>query len=955
MISKFLRFLLACSWLLCFANAQTLGGTVVSNQAEASYTVLGVDSSGSSNEVESVVPSFCTFAVTPDGNVATPARVVDAIPGVTVYFPYTLAYAGNVITAIDVTALVEVSSTLLPASTQIILDNNNNGLFDAGELPITSVNVALGSSTSLLLAVTLAPSYPSAGTIDVNLRANCEGSAVFDEDNLSRVNVLEGGVTALSKTSVPSAGQITAGDALTYTVGFTVNQVALANAVLTDVLNPNLATPTALSVTVNGVARPSSSVIYESATQTVTATLGTLNPGDRVALTIATSVLASTPGAVTIDNTATLSFTGGSINTNTVTHTTPATCNVLIKPDGSVAAPAFSQNALPSDTVIFPYTLSNAGNISNNFLLETALSNNTFSPNISIILDANNNGSVDASETAVISITGLARNASVSLLLVVVVPNDTQLSGDAFVNLIGRCASAPIVADDDNISQVTVPNGGITNLRKSSEPVEAQTLYPGAELHYFIEFEVNGRDLSNVVISDVLDERLTAPSSFTIGEIRDDESGLTATVVGNYDAATRKVTWTFASVPARIKVRLEIITSVKADVLPQNGDVINNTATFSSTDVPETSTNTVTHPLNTLEILLSKKATPERVFVGDTLTYTLTIVNPQDSIALRELILSDDLPNELRYQPGTARVTLPGQTEQGLEPTVAGQKLTWTLPGIAPGEQILVTIGTEVLASATQVQELVNTAEVVASDVNGRAVADAAAEAATVIDKGVFTAPAVLLGTVFEDLNGNNLYDEDSDIPVQNVRVYLSDGRSVLSDELGRYTFLDLRAGIDVVKVDATTLPARLLSETKTETRPGLWRVRLEQGLITRQDVPLLPPGARLAISQALNVVMGTVRVQKSVVVTANETTVILTITSSAALKGLTVQDVLPTGVTASEAVSDDMNALLNNLTFNLGDVTSGYTLIIQYTVEPRDIPPTELLIAPTISWQVRP
>jgi fimbrial isopeptide formation D2 family protein len=500
-----------------------------------------------------------------------------------------------------------------------------------------------------------------------------------------------------------------------------------------------------------------------------------------------------------------------------------------------------------------------------------------------------------------------------------------------------------------------VPNGGITTLQKSAQPVAGQILYPGAELRYFIDFEVNGRDLSSVVVSDVLDERLVEPSSFTNGEIRDAESGLTTTVLGNYDATSRKLTWNLATVPAGMKVRLELVTAVKGDLVPELDTVISNTATFSASDISETSTNTITHPLNKLEILLSKKASPERVFVGDTLTYTLTIVNPEDSIVLRELTLTDTLPNELRYQPGTARVTLPGQAEQAIEPTVEGQKLTWILPGLEPTEQILITIGTDVLAAAAQVEELVNTAEVVASDANGRAVADAAAEAATVVDKGLFTAPAVLLGTVFEDLNNNTLYDEDADIPVPNVRVYLTDGRSVVSDDLGRYTFLELRAGIDVVKVDATTLPARLLSETKTEARPGLWRVRLEEGLITRQDVPLLPPGARIAVSQSLNVMMGAVRLQKSVVVTASETTVILNITSSQALKDLVIQDVLPSDVTASEVVSDDVNVAINDLTFNLGNVASGYASIIQYTVEPKDIVPTDLLLVPTISWQVRP
>jgi fimbrial isopeptide formation D2 family protein len=954
-----LRYI-ACFVFFCCTSAlaQTLGGTTIVNEATADYSVLGLDSSTSSNEVESVVPGFCTFAVTPNGSVATPAYTQSALPGGTVYFPYTLSYTGNVVTDIELTALVDAASTIVPGSVAVILDSDSDGVFDSGESAITSLeNVAFDSSTALLLEVTFTGNYDSAGSLYINLQANCAGSTVYDNDNISRVDVLAGGVVGPFKTSTPVSGSLVpAGGVISYDIGFTVNLRPLENVVVTDVLDPALATPTSLRVTVNGSDRPGVAS-YDPSSRTVTASLGTLQPSDVVVVTIATNVLAGTPGAVTINNTATMTFTGGTLETETTTHVTPSTCAVVIDPNGSLGAPAYARTVLPGETVVLPYALTNFGNVTNDFLLETALLDNAFTPDISLYLDANDNDVVDAGEVEVSRVDDLPSGSTVNLLLVVTVANDAALTGDAFVNIIGRCALEPTITDEDNISQITVPNGGITRLQKSSDPVADTILYPGAALSYFIDFETNGRDLSDVVIMDVLDERLEVPSSFSNGEIRDAESGLTTTVVGIYDAATRMVSWRLASVPAKMKVRLEILTSVKADLQPQNEELISNTATFASSDIAETSTNTITHPLNRLEILLQKVASPERVFVGDTLNYTLTIINPEDSITLRELILTDTLPDELRYQPGTARVTLPGAEEQALEPTVEGQKLTWRLPGLEPGQQIIVKIGTAVLAAAAQVEELLNTAEVVASDANGRAVADAAANAATVVDKGLFTAPAVLLGTVFEDLNANNIYDQASDVPVSGVRVYLSDGRYVVSDELGRYTFLELRAGIDVVKVDSTTLPARLLSETKTEARPGLWRVRLEEGLITRQDVPLLPPGARVAVSQFLNVVMGNLRIQKYVVQSATDTRVLLEVSSTEALHDVVIQDVLPAGVNQlGEIVSDDMKITFENLTFNLGDIASDYRAIIYYTVQlPEGTSTTDLLLAPTITWSVRP
>mgnify|MGYP002779435209 CR=1 FL=1 len=955
-----LRNYIACFVLLCCASAlaQTLGGTTIVNEATADYSVLGLDSSTTSNEVESVVPSFCTFTVTPNGTVASPAFTQTALPGGTVYFPYTLEYNGNIVTDIELVALVDAASTIVPSSVAVILDSDGDGVFDSGEPAITSLeNTAFNSSTALLLSATFTGNYDSAGSLYINLQANCAGSTVYDDDNISRVDVLQGGVFGPFKTSTPVSGTlVSAGGAISYDIGFTVNLRALENVVVTDVLDSALATPTSLRVTVNGSER-SGVASYEPSSRTVTASLGTLQPSDVVVLTIATNVLPGTPGAVTINNTATMTFTGGTLETETTTHVTPSTCAVVIEPNGSLGAFAYEHTTLPGETAVLPYTLTNFGNVTNDFLLETELSNNAFTPELSLYFDTNTNDSVDAGEVAVTRVDDVPPGETVNLLLVVAVPSDAALSGAALVNIIGRCALEPTISDDDNLSQVEVPGGGITRLAKSSEPVADTILYPGAALRYFITFTANGRDLSDVVVTDVLDERLEVPSSFTNGELRDETSGLTTPVVGSYDAATRMVTWQLASVPAGMNVRLEIVTSVKAELQPQNEELISNTAMFSSSDIPETPTNTITHPLNRLEILLQKTASPEQVFVGDTLNYTLTIINPEDSITLQQLVLTDDLPDELRYQVGTARVTLPGAEEQALEPTVDGQILTWILPGLEPGEQIIVKIGTDVLAAAAQVEELINTAEVVASDANGRAVADAAATAATVVNKGTFTAPAVLLGTVFEDLNGNALYDEDSDVPVAGVRLYLSDGRYVVSDELGRYTFLELRAGIDVVKVDATTLPARLLAATKTEARPGLWRVRLEEGLITRQDVPLLPPGARVAVSQALNVVMGSLRIQKYVVQSETETQVVLEVSSTEALRGVVIRDQLPEGVSLSgEMVSDDMNMVFETLTFNLGDIASDYKATIYYSVQLSEgTDTTTLLLAPTMTWSVRP
>ncbi len=940
-------------WLCLWSYAQTPGGTVLSNQAGSSYSFAGeAQPSETSNRVDTAIPRVCSLVVLPDGGIATPGQQLATVPGTTVYLPYTLTNTGNQTLGFDLATKLETSSTISPLSVEIISDLNNNGV-DDGEPVVTNLSLNRNATGNLLLKVGIPSDATLSGLIYLNLIAACaDNPASRDDNNIGRVEVLEGGITALTKTVTPSSGSaVTSGQAITYDISFSSNERVLNNVIIRDVLDTNLATPT-LTLTVNG-ATVSGAPTYNSVTREIAATLTTLQPGDDVVLTIASSVLPNTPGAVVIRNRATVSADGGTFTTNETTHNTPASCAVNISPSGTTSNPAYQETALPGETLVFPYTLTNLGNVTNDFELMTSLLDNDFAPNVSLVLDANDNGVVDEGETTITRVGDIPAGDSVNLLLVVSVPTTATITGDAFINVIGSCASDPNARDDDNIAQVTVPLSGLSNPTKRAEPAAGTTLFPGSAVTYIIEFVTNGRDLTNITVTDSLDNFLTTPSSFSNGTITDSVSGLSAVVTTTYDAGSRTLTWNFATIPAGMRVRLEFTTQVRNDVtIPPNAE-IRNVATIPSVGDPPVTSNPVVHPLAPLEILLQKTATPNQVLIGETLSYTLTVTNPSESVIIETLELTDELSEVLRYQANTSVARLPDNTEQKLEPTVTGQKLVWALPKLEPGQTISVTFGTTVLAGALDVDKIVNTASVVASDVNGRVVADAAAAANTVIDKKPFTTTSVLLGTVFVDNNANNTYEQESDESVEGVRLYLSDGRSIISDEQGRYSFLDLTVGVEALKVDNTTLPARLLQETLSENKSGLWRVHLEPGLITRQDIPLQPPGAELSVEQFLNVSRGPVQIQKYLVRNETEGKIIMDITSREALNNVVITDALPLTIQRTGEVIASQEISVNELVFTLGDVPAGYTVRLEYPIEING-GLRGALIAPTIEWSVR-
>jgi hypothetical protein len=74
------------------------------------------------------------------------------------------------------------------------------------------------------------------------------------------------------------------------------------------------------------------------------------------------------------------------------------------------------------------------------------------------------------------------------------------------------------------------------------------------------------------------------------------------------------------------------------------------------------------------------------------------------------------------------------------------------------------------------------------------------------VSAGVFSTRQVIVGRVFVDTNGNQHFDED-DRPMPGVRLYLSNGQSVITDSEGLYNFPSLGDGPQVISLDPVSLP----------------------------------------------------------------------------------------------------------------------------------------------------
>jgi uncharacterized repeat protein (TIGR01451 family) len=621
-------------------------------------------------------------------------------------------------------------------------------------------------------------------------------------------------------------------------------------------------------------------------------------------------------------------------------------CGIEITPDGTVASPSRTVVASPGEAVVLAYLLRSRANAAADVELAVVIEaeSGLVPLALALHLDVDGDGLLGPGDTAVTALPGVPPGASIALLLVVTFAFDTQ-AGSVYLDVTGRCAGSPATADRGNVARVIVErhaSRGIESLLKGAVPVSGTPVHPGADVRYTLSF-TSTRALTDVVVRDPLDPLLEPPTGVTTGTVTDTASGLSAfATVSFVDGA---LVWLLPSVPAGMTVTLDVVTSVRRDA--PVGAVVRNAAHVRHGGGDTLDSATTLHPVEALALRLAKASEPEQARPGERLAYRLVASNPSAEIALPETELVDELPSGVRYLHGTATAALADGRSISLEPDVAGQTLRWTLPPLLPGERHEVRFEVEVLELLPAGLTLVNHARLSVLDLDGRALSVSAASVATLVLPGMLSPRSVLLGTAFVDVDRDGRYDAAVDLPLAGLRLYLADGRSTVTDGSGRYTFPDLAPGVAALKLDALTVPPRLLDRTPTEAADGLWRVRLHPGTITRQDIPFGPPEASLAVRAVLTVTRGPVTLVKR----ASEGDdgriwVTLTLTTRAGLRGVVVEDALPAGVPMPVGGPPR---------FLLGDVAAGETIERRYPLSASALATELPLPPPRILWETRP
>ncbi len=196
-------------------------------------------------------------------------------------------------------------------------------------------------------------------------------------------------------------------------------------------------------------------------------------------------------------------------------------------------------------------------------------------------------------------------------------------------------------------------------------------------------------------------------------------------------------------------------------------------------------------------LFLQKTTTTTIASPGDFVQYTLTIENTGDTGSYQTIRIDDHLPWGLRYRKGSTRIAM----QVGVDPSLSadGQTLTFSLAQLTPHQRITITYVVEITQSARGPQ-LINGAHAVA----GNGASSNNAQATIRLREDFFNSKATLVGRVVAGDCGKAA----NELPgIEGVRVYLEDGRYVVTDDEGKYHFEGVAAGNHVVQMDTVSIP----------------------------------------------------------------------------------------------------------------------------------------------------
>jgi uncharacterized repeat protein (TIGR01451 family) len=244
---------------------------------------------------------------------------------------------------------------------------------------------------------------------------------------------------------------------------------------------------------------------------------------------------------------------------------------------------------------------------------------------------------------------------------------------------------------------------------------------------------------------------------------------------------------------------------------------------------------------------ITKSVDKPRAEIGDIVTYRIDVNNPT-AAPIKDVNVHDQLPESFHYAEGTARLNTGNALDNPIEPQVNGNELVFHIGDLDHGATARILYRVRIGANAREGRQE-NLAVAVGAFPSGERSETQPARASVMVGGGAFSTRQILMGRVFEDVNGNGMFD-GADEPMANVRLYLNSGQSVVTDSQGLYNFPSLGDGAQVISLDPVSLPPGLALTDGGSVSGRSWarllRTPLGGGALLRQNFALVRTGSAL-------------------------------------------------------------------------------------------------------------
>ena len=192
-------------------------------------------------------------------------------------------------------------------------------------------------------------------------------------------------------------------------------------------------------------------------------------------------------------------------------------------------------------------------------------------------------------------------------------------------------------------------------------------------------------------------------------------------------------------------------------------------------------------------LALLKTADVLEVGLGETAPFTLAVTNT-GALPLGDLRIVDQLPAGARF----SRTSLSGADSV----LASGQQLTFFVDGpLAPGELRRIRYSAAVVSATAEI--LWNTAVATAE---AGSIQSVESRAGVRLRRSDQMATRAAIGSVWLDRNGDGVRGPD-DPGVEGAEVWTPDGEAVTTDQYGRFSYRNLRAGQHGFRIDPASLP----------------------------------------------------------------------------------------------------------------------------------------------------